>query len=92
MAVSVGVGVSVGDDGGGVALLLGGVDGVREADLVGVGRVADEDGAGLDVRVVLDGVGVGVGDGVFDDGLAECVAGGTPPEVPASVDVGRTTK
>lgn len=75
---------------GTVALLLGGVAGVRDPDVLGVDRVADEDGAGLDVRVVR--VGVGVGDGVRADGLAECVAGGAPPDVPASVSLGRTTK
>ena len=85
------MGVSVGDAGG-VALLLGTVDGVRDPDGLGVDRVADEDGTGLDARVVLDGAGVGVGDGVRDDGVAECVAGGAPPDVPASVSLGRTTK
>jgi len=89
--VSVGVGVADGDAGG-VALLLGTVDGVRDPDGLGVDRVADEDGARLDARVLGVGVGVGVGDGVRDDGVAECVAGGAPPDVPASVSLGRTTK
>lgn len=83
------MGVAVGDAGT-VALLLAGVDGVRDAGVLGVGRVADEDGAWLVGRVVR--VGVGVADGAVEVGVAECVAGGAPPDVPASVSLGRTTK
>lgn len=86
------MGVAVGDAGA-VALLLCAVDGVRDADVLGTGRVADEDGAWLVGRVGIGvEVGLGLDDGVRDDGVAECVAGGAPPDVLASVDVGRTTK